>query len=51
VCFELGEGPRQAFRSLVAPLCLAQALVVSAGHQLAEAQQPKARRGRAARKA
>lgn len=51
VCFELGEGPRQAFRSLVAPLCLAQALVVSAGHQLAEAQQPKARRGRTARKA
>lgn len=36
VCFELGGGPEPAFRSLVAPLCLAQALVVSAGHRLAE---------------
>ena len=34
VCFELGQGPDAAFRSLVAPLCLAQALVVSAGHRL-----------------
>jgi DNA-binding MurR/RpiR family transcriptional regulator len=34
VCFELGQGPSAAFRSLVAPLCLAQALVVSAGHGL-----------------
>jgi DNA-binding MurR/RpiR family transcriptional regulator len=35
VCFELGDDSGQPFRSLVAPLCLAQALVVSAGHQLA----------------
>jgi len=36
VCFELGQGSIPAFRSLVAPLCLAQALVVSTGHRLAE---------------
>jgi len=34
VCFELGPGADAAFRSLVAPLCLAQALVVSVGHRL-----------------
>lgn len=34
VCFELGLGPNAAFRSLVAPLCLAQALVVGVGHRL-----------------
>lgn len=34
VCFELGQGPATAFRSLVGPMCLAQALVVSAGHRL-----------------
>jgi DNA-binding MurR/RpiR family transcriptional regulator len=34
VCFELGQGPNPAFRSLVAPLCVAQALVVSAGTRL-----------------
>lgn len=51
VCFELGEGSRQAFRSLVAPLCLAQALVVSAGHRLAEAQQARPKRPRATRPA
>jgi DNA-binding MurR/RpiR family transcriptional regulator len=34
VCFELGQGPNPAFRSLVAPLCLAQALVISAGQRL-----------------
>jgi DNA-binding MurR/RpiR family transcriptional regulator len=34
VCFELGQGADAAFRSLVAPLCLAQALVVSVGHRL-----------------
>jgi DNA-binding MurR/RpiR family transcriptional regulator len=32
VCFELSVGAERAFRSLVAPLCLAQALVVSTGH-------------------
>ncbi|HEY0857776.1 MAG TPA: MurR/RpiR family transcriptional regulator [Albitalea sp.] len=37
VCFELGDDSAQAFRSLVAPLCLAQALVVSTGHRLAAA--------------
>jgi DNA-binding MurR/RpiR family transcriptional regulator len=37
VCFELGPSSDRAFRSLVAPLCLAQALVVAAGHHLAEA--------------
>jgi DNA-binding MurR/RpiR family transcriptional regulator len=36
VCFELGEDSARAFRSLVEPLCLAQALVVSVGHHLAE---------------
>jgi DNA-binding MurR/RpiR family transcriptional regulator len=35
VCFELGDASTRPFRSLVAPLCLAQALVVSTGHQLA----------------
>jgi DNA-binding MurR/RpiR family transcriptional regulator len=56
VCFELGRGPDAAFRSLVSPLCLAQALVVSAGHRLvgrarpAERPAPRAVRS-AARKA
>ncbi|MEO8155415.1 MAG: MurR/RpiR family transcriptional regulator [Rhizobacter sp.] len=36
VCFELSLGSEKAFRSLVAPLCLAQALVVSTGHRLTE---------------
>ncbi len=36
VCFELSLGSEKAFRSLVAPLCLAQAVVVSTGHQLTE---------------
>ncbi|HET7793449.1 MAG TPA: SIS domain-containing protein, partial [Rhizobacter sp.] len=36
VCFELSLGSEKAFRSLVAPLCLAQALVVSTGHLLTE---------------
>jgi len=35
VCFELGDDSTRPFRSLVAPLCLAQAIVVSTGHQLA----------------
>lgn len=43
VCFELGEGPSPAFRSLVAPLCLAQALVVTAGQRLTA---PKAGRAK-----
>lgn len=36
VCFEAGQGPGASFRSLVAPLCLAQALVVTAGRRLVE---------------
>ncbi|MDM0071959.1 MurR/RpiR family transcriptional regulator [Variovorax sp. J31P207] len=36
VCFELADDSSKPFRSLVAPLCLAQALVVSTGHLLAE---------------
>lgn len=47
LCFELGPGEDAAFRSLVGPLCLAQALVVSAGHQLVSPKKA-ARRGRAA---
>jgi hypothetical protein len=34
ICFELGDDSTKPFRSLVAPLCLAQALVVSIGQQL-----------------
>jgi DNA-binding MurR/RpiR family transcriptional regulator len=44
VCFELGPGTDAAFRSLVAPLCLAQALVVSVGHRLVAPKKPVARR-------
>ena len=36
VCFELADDSSKPFRSLVAPLTLAQALVVSIGHHLAE---------------
>ncbi len=36
VCFQLGHSATAAFRSLVGPLCLAQALVVSTGHHLSE---------------
>ncbi len=43
VCFELGLGPNPSFRSLVAPLCLAQALVVSTGQRLTA---PRAGRAR-----
>jgi DNA-binding MurR/RpiR family transcriptional regulator len=51
VCFELGQAER-AFRSLVGPMCLAQALVVSAGHKLAESTPPApARRAKATRAA
>jgi DNA-binding MurR/RpiR family transcriptional regulator len=34
VCFELGDDSSKPFRSLVGPLCLAQALVVSTGQAL-----------------
>jgi DNA-binding MurR/RpiR family transcriptional regulator len=36
VCFQLGDDSARPFRSLMAPLCLAQALVVSTGHFLAD---------------
>ncbi len=48
VCFELADDSSKPFRSLVAPLTLAQALVVSTGHHLAEAP-PRAPRKRATR--
>ncbi len=35
-CFELGDDGGKPFRSLVEPMCLAQSLVVSLGHHLAE---------------
>jgi DNA-binding MurR/RpiR family transcriptional regulator len=35
VAFDLGDHSDRPFRSLVEPLCLAQALVVSVGHELA----------------
>lgn len=41
VCFELAEDSSKPFRSLVAPLCLAQALVMATGHQLADKPQGK----------
>ena len=36
VAFDLGDPSDRPFRSLVEPMCLAQALVVSVGHELAE---------------
>ena len=44
VAFDLGDPSDQPFRSLVEPLCLAQALVVSVGHKLA-GDGPRAARG------
>ncbi len=45
VCFELADDSSRPFRSLVGPLCLAQALVMSTGHHLAEKPEPpKARK-------
>ena len=49
VCFELGDDSTRPFRSLVAPLCLAQALVVSTGHHLAAGATGRAA-GKAAKK-
>jgi DNA-binding MurR/RpiR family transcriptional regulator len=40
VSFELIEDSAKPFRSLVGAVCLAQALVVSTGHQLAELNEP-----------
>ena len=36
VTLEIGDDPSVQFRSLVAPLCAAQALVMSVGYALAE---------------
>ena len=36
VCFQLADDSSKPFRSLVGPLCLAQALVMSTGHFLAD---------------
>lgn len=41
VAFDLGDHSEQPFRSLVEPLCLAQALVVSLGYHLADRTQSK----------
>jgi DNA-binding MurR/RpiR family transcriptional regulator len=35
VAFEVADDETHAFRSLVAPLCLAQSLVVALGHHIA----------------
>jgi DNA-binding MurR/RpiR family transcriptional regulator len=51
ICFDLGDDSQQPFRSLVAPLCLAQALVASTGHQLAAAPVPPPAPPRRRRKA
>ena len=36
VAFDIGDPSDRPFRSLVEPMCLAQALVVSVGHELAD---------------
>jgi DNA-binding MurR/RpiR family transcriptional regulator len=36
VCFEIAERRDRPFRSLVAPMCLAESLVVSLGHSLTD---------------
>ena len=36
ICLEIGDDGRKPFRSLVEPLCLAQALVVSVGHRITD---------------
>jgi DNA-binding MurR/RpiR family transcriptional regulator len=43
VCFELGDQVNPAFQSLVAPMCLAQVLVVCTGQRLSE-REPRARK-------
>jgi len=47
VCFELADDSSKPFRSLVAPMCLAQALVMSTGHQLADKPAPRAKAAKA----
>ena len=48
VAFDLGDASDRPFRSLVEPLCLAQSLVVSVGHEIAQPE-PKAKRAARAR--
>lgn len=43
VAFDLGDPSDRPFRSLVEPMCLAQALVVSVGHVLADRDRPSRR--------
>ncbi|MDR2112922.1 MAG: MurR/RpiR family transcriptional regulator [Candidatus Accumulibacter sp.] len=51
VCLEVVADSARAFRSLVAPMCVAQALVVGAGYYLAEQKKnPPAKPGRARKK-
>jgi DNA-binding MurR/RpiR family transcriptional regulator len=47
VCFQLADDSSKPFRSLVGPLCPAQALVMSTGHFLAEKPAPRARKVKA----
>lgn len=49
VCLEVGDDSQQSLRPLVAPMCLAEALMASTGHQLAAAPAPAGRRRKAAR--
>ena len=49
VAFDLGDASDRPFRSLVEPMCLAQALVVSVGHELT-APAPSRRASRARRR-
>jgi DNA-binding MurR/RpiR family transcriptional regulator len=52
VCLEVALDSTRAFRSLVAPMCLAQALVVQTGYHLAEKKQgAQAKSGRPRKKA
>ena len=44
VAFDLGDDSDRPFRSLVEPICLAQALVVSVGHHLTGTTRAKAKR-------
>lgn len=44
VAFDLGDASDRPFRSLVEPICLAQALVVSVGHELAASQNRRRRK-------
>jgi DNA-binding MurR/RpiR family transcriptional regulator len=44
VAFDLGDPSDRPFRSLVEPMCLAQALVVSVGHVLADRDRPSSSR-------